>query len=71
MDGIRLKHVSEYKYFGCVPDESGAYDAYCRKEVASGGKVSGAIRLIVNAKGLQLGCARILHEAMLVHVLFI
>ena len=37
VDGIRLEHVSECKYFECVLDE-------CRRKVASGRKVAGTIR---------------------------
>ena len=35
----------------------------------SGRRVSGAIRSVVNARGLQLKCARVLHETLLVPVL--
>ena len=35
----------------------------------SGRRVAGAIRSLVNAKYLQLECARLLHEALLVPVL--
>ena len=27
VNGIRLKHVSEFNYLGCVSDESGTVDA--------------------------------------------
>ena len=26
VDGLRLEHVSEFKYFGCVMDKSGTYE---------------------------------------------
>ena len=55
--GIRLEHVSEFKYLGCVLDESGTDAAGCSREVASGRRVAGAIRSLVNAKGFQLECA--------------
>ena len=42
--------------------ESGRDEAECSRKAASGRKVSGAIRSLVNARGLQLECARILHE---------
>ena len=44
VDGICLKHVSEFKYLGCVLDESGTDDAECSRKVASGRRVAGAIR---------------------------
>ena len=36
LDGIRLEHVSEFKYLGCVLDESGTDEAECRRMVPSG-----------------------------------
>ena len=54
VDGIRLEHVSELKYFGCVLDESGTDGAECNRKEASGSRVAGAIRSLVNVKGLQL-----------------
>ena len=32
-------------------------------------KVAGTIRSLVNARGLQLECAWVLHEGLLVHIL--
>ena len=61
VDGIRLEHVSEFKYLGCVLDESGTGEA----EVASERSVAGIIRSPINARRLQLECARVLHEALL------
>ena len=54
LDEIRLEHVTEFKYLGCVLDESGTDGEECNKEVASGRRVAGAIRSQVNARGLQL-----------------
>ena len=59
--------MSELKYFGCVLDESGTYVTECRRKVANGWegggrKVAGVIRSLVNAMGLQLEGARVLHE---------
>ena len=68
VDGVRLEHVSESKYLGCVLDESGTDGAECSRKVASGRRVAGAIRSLVNAKDLQLECARVLHETLLVSV---
>ena len=42
VDGIRLEYVSEFKYLGCVLDESDGVE--CRRKVASGRRVVGAIR---------------------------
>ena len=46
MEGIRFEHVSEFKYLGCVMDESGTDGAECSRRLA------GAIRSLVNARGL-------------------
>ena len=42
VDGKRLEHLLEFKYLGCILDESGTY-----------------------ARGLELQCARVLHETLL------
>ena len=47
IDAIRLKHVSKFKYLGCVLDESGTDEAECNREVASGMRVAGGIRYLV------------------------
>ena len=47
---------------GCVLDESGTDGAECNKKVASGRRVAGA-------RDLQLECASVLHETLLVPVL--
>ena len=49
VDGIRLEHVSEFKYLGCVLEESVTDDAEFNKKVASGMRVAGAIWSLVNA----------------------
>ena len=69
VDGIRLEHVSEFKYFICVLDESGTDGTECSREMASGKRVAGTIRSLANARDLQLEDARVLHEALLVPVL--
>ena len=63
VDGIFLEHVSEFKYLGCVLDES-----ECSKKVASGRMVAGAMRSLVNTRDLQLEFAIVLHETLLVPV---
>ena len=49
--------------------ESGTHEAECRKKVVSGRRVASAIGSMVNARSLQLECARVLHESLLVPVL--
>ena len=50
-------------------DESGTDGAECSRKVASGKRVAGAIRSLVNGRDLQLECVRVLHETLLVTVL--
>ena len=69
VDGIRLEHVSEFKYLRCVLDESGTDEAECSRTMASGRRVAGAIRSLDNAKNQQFQCARNLHESLMVPVL--
>ena len=69
VDKISLENVSEFKYLECVLDESGTDEAECSRKVASGRRVAGTIRSLVNARDLQLECARVLHETLLVSVL--
>ena len=67
--GIRLEHVSEFKYLGCNLDKSGSNEAECRRKVVRGMRVVGANRSLVNFRGLQLECAMDLHESFFVPVL--
>ena len=69
VDGIHLEYASEFKYLWCVLDESGTDGAECSRKVMSGRRVAGAIRSLVNTKDLQLDCARVLHETLLMPVL--
>ena len=69
VNGVCLEYVSEFKYLGYVLDESSTDGAECSWKVASKRKVVGAIRSLVNARDLQLECARVLHETLLVPVL--
>ena len=55
--------MTEFKYLGCVLDESGKNDAECLRKLVTGSKVAGAIRFLVNARGLQIECPRVLLEA--------
>ena len=50
-------------------DESGAYKTECRRKVSSGRRGAGAIWSLVNARGLQLKYARVLHESLLMPIL--
>ena len=59
----------EFKYLVCVLDESGTDGAECSKKMGSGKRVAGAIRSLVNVRSLQLECAMVLHESLLVPVL--
>ena len=61
--------MSEFKYLGCVLDESGTDEAECHMKVASWRRVTDAIKSLVNARGLQPECAKVLHESLLVPVL--
>ena len=69
VDGIRLEHVSEFKYLGCVLDESGTDEEECNRKVANGRRVAVAIRSLVNDRGLQIERAGVLHESLLLPVL--
>ena len=44
----------------CVLNELGKDEAACHRKVASGREVVGIIKSLVNAKGFQLDCARVL-----------
>ena len=43
-DRIRLEHVLEFEYLGCVLDESGTDGAEFSRKAASGKRVTSAIR---------------------------
>ena len=49
----------------CVLDDG----AKCRRKIASRRKVAGTIRYLGNTRSLQPGCAKMLHEGLLVPVL--
>ena len=53
-----------------VLDESGTDGAECSRKVASGKRVAGAIRFLVNAKNLHLECNRTLYETLIYVFLF-
>ena len=56
VDGIRLKHVSEFKYLGLVLEEAGTDGAECGNKGAIGRRVAGVIRSLANPRNLQLEC---------------
>ena len=45
VDGVRLDHISEFKYLRCVLDKSGTDGAECSRKVPKGIRIAGAIRL--------------------------
>ena len=49
--------------------ESGTDEAECSRKVASRRKIAGTIRPLVNARVLQLECAKVLHESLPVSAL--
>ena len=55
-DGIHLEHVSEFKYFECVLDESGTDEAECNRKVVSGRRVAEllGLRLMLGVCGLSV-----------------
>ena len=50
-------------------DKKATDDAECSKKVVNYRKVAGAIKSLVDVKGLSLECTRVLHEGMLLPVL--
>ena len=45
VDGVRLEHVSEFKYLRCILDELGTYEAECSRRVVSRRRVASALGL--------------------------
>ena len=41
---IHLEHILEFKYLGCVLDDSGTDEAECSRKVVNGRRVEGAIK---------------------------
>ena len=71
---MQVKHLLEFKcimmyYTQCIMDESGTEEVMCLRKVASGRRVAGEIRSLVNGRGLQLECPRVSYETLLVSVL--
>ena len=62
VDRMRLEHVSEFKFLGCVLDDLGTDEGKYSRKVVNRRRVAGAIKYLVNAMSLQLECARVLHE---------
>src|SRR5678815_5767524 len=69
LEGEQLEQVSDFKYLGYMLDDKGTDDAKCSRKVVNGRKLAGAIKSLVDVKGLSLECARGLHEGILLPVL--
>src|SRR5678815_232284 len=69
LDSEQLEQVSEFKYLGYMLDEKGTDDEEGSRKVVNDRKVDGAIKSLVDVKGLSLECTRVLHECMLLPVL--
>ena len=69
VDELRLEHVSEFKYFGCIFDESGTDGAEYHRKVASGKRVAGAIRSLINVTSSHLECIRVFKGTLFVPLL--
>ena len=52
VDGALLEQVSKFKYLEFILDESGTDVAEYHRKMASRKKVTGAIRSLINVKGL-------------------
>ena len=65
---VQLEEMSKFKYLGWVLDELRTDVAKCHRHGGRERKFAGAIRSLVNARGLQLEGARVLHEALLMPV---
>ena len=65
VDWITLKYIAEFKYLGCVLNESSTDEGLCLRKVASDRRVACAIGSLFNARGLLLECARVLRESLL------
>ena len=65
---IQLENVAEFTYLGCILNELDTDEAECQRKVASGSRVACAIRSLVNTRGLQPECGRVLNETLLVPV---
>ena len=68
IDGVRLEHVSDFKYLEWVLDEAGTDGTECSRKVTIGGVVAGAIRSLV-ILGICRLSVLVLHETLLVPVL--
>ena len=59
----------DFKYVWCVLGKSGTELTKCSWNIVSGKRVTGATRSLVNANDMQLKCARVLHETLLLLLL--
>ena len=60
-----IKSMSQNLNIWSVLDKSGMDGEECSRKVASGRRVAGAIRSLLNARDLQLKYARVLHKTLL------
>ena len=51
---VRLEHVFEFKYLGCVLNKAGTDEAECSRKVANRRRVAGAIRSLVDVGDFKL-----------------
>ena len=54
-----MEEASEFKYLGCVLNESGSDVSECYKKLVWGRKVAGTIKSLFNARGLKLEYASV------------
>ena len=64
VDRIRLEHISEFKYLGCVLDESGTDGAECSRKAGNRKRMAGVIRSLVILWICSLSVL-VLHETLL------
>ena len=69
VDWMRLEHLLNFKYLWRVLRESITNEAECRRKVARGRSVAVVIRSLVNARGLELQWARVLHQSLLLPII--
>lgn len=61
-----MEQEHEFNYLGCLMNDRGAEKVECEDKLMNGRRVPGAIRALVDKKGLSLECASVLHESLLI-----
>ena len=69
MNGVLLEQVSEFKYLRGVLNDCGTDESDCNNRVVKERQISGAVRSLVNERCLNMKCAKVLHEKLVVPVL--